>query len=223
MVIQRTVTNPRHHLTTSAPRVIRTIFFDFGNVIAFFDHSRAVNRLLTHTDLRAADLLALYDRPLVHDYETGKLSTEEFVQQYFKHARLTCTPDEFLTYFCDIFWRNDEVCDLVPRLKSRYRLVLASNTVDAHFKRYAVDYADVLQHFDHVVASHHAGARKPHPEFFAYAAKFAQAAPDECLFIDDLQANVETAARLGWKGIVYTPDGTLSDKLREAGVHVESR
>ena len=46
--------------------------------------------------------------------------------------------------------------------------MLASNTVDPHFRRYTADYADVLRHFNHLVASHHAGFRKPHPGFFAY-------------------------------------------------------
>src|SRR5207248_11548544 len=158
--------------------------------------------------------------PLVHAYETGKVGTEEFVREATRRGRLTCTPDEFLAYFCDIFWRNDEVCDLVPRLKPRYRLVLASNTVEPHYRRYTADFADVLRHFDHLVASHHAGARKPHPDFFAYAQRFAAADPHECLFVDDLPANVEAAGRFGWRGIVYRPDGTLVDKLMAAGVQL---
>jgi putative hydrolase of the HAD superfamily len=198
--------------------MIKTIFFDFGNVVAFFDHGRAVKRLLSFTALTVAELIQLYDRPLVTDYEIGKITTAEFVREATRHGRFTCTPDEFLVCFCDIFWRNHEVCDLIPRLKPRYRVVLASNTVDAHFRRYVADYADVMAHFNHLVASHHAGARKPHPDFFAYAQQFALAEPQECLLIDDLAANVESARRLGWKGIVYAPDGTLADKLRTAGV-----
>lgn len=200
--------------------MIKTIFFDFGNVLAFFDHGRAVERLLRHTDLSAAEFARLYDRPILIDYETGKVTTEEFVREAMLHGRLTCTADEFVTHFCDIFWRNDEVCDLVPRLKPKYRLVLASNTVDAHFRRYAADFADVFTHFNHLVASHHAGHRKPHVEFFRYAQQFALAEPHECLFVDDLPANVETAERFGWRGIVYRPDGTLADKLGSAGVEL---
>ena len=33
--------------------MIKTLLFDFGNVVAFFDHDRAVRRLLPHTDLTA--------------------------------------------------------------------------------------------------------------------------------------------------------------------------
>jgi FMN phosphatase YigB (HAD superfamily) len=157
----------------------------------------------------------------VDDYEVGRIGTEEYIREAKLNGRLTCTRDEFLAAFCDIFWRNPEVCDLIPRLKPRYRLVLASNTVDAHFRRYVADYADVFVHFNHLVASHHAGARKPHREFYAYAHQFALAEPDECLFVDDLAVNIETASQFGWKAIVYQPDGTLADRLKAAGVQVE--
>jgi putative hydrolase of the HAD superfamily len=201
--------------------MIRTLFFDFGNVLGFFDHMRAIEKLTQYTDLNAIELsLQLYGGPVVDDYEIGKISTEEYVREAKLNGRLTCTQEEFLACFCDIFWRNSEVCDLIPRLKPRYRLVLASNTVDAHFRRYCADYADVFSHFNHLVASHHAGARKPHIEFYAYAQQFALAERDECLFVDDLPVNIETAERFGWKGIVYRPEGTLADKLRAAGVEL---
>jgi FMN phosphatase YigB (HAD superfamily) len=201
--------------------MIRTIFFDFGNVIGFFDHQRAIEKLVKFTDLNAIELsLRLYGGPIVDDYEIGKITTAEYVREAKLNGRLTCTQDEFLACFCDIFWRNPEVCDIIPKLKPRYRVVLASNTVDAHFRRYVADYADVFVHFNHLVASHHARARKPHMEFFTYAHQFALAEPDECLFVDDLDVNIETAEHFGWKGIVYRPEGTLVDKLRQAGVQI---
>lgn len=201
--------------------MIRTIFFDFGNVIGFFDHQRAIEKLVKFTDLNAIELsLRLYGGPIVDDYEVGKITTAEYVREAKLNGRLTCTQDEFLACFCDIFWRNSEVCDIIPKLKPRYRLVLASNTVDAHFRRYVADYSDIFVHFNHLVASHHALARKPHWEFFAYAHQFALAEPDECLFVDDMPVNIETAERFGWKGITYRPEGTLADKLRAAGVQL---
>jgi putative hydrolase of the HAD superfamily len=48
---------------------IRTIIFDFGNVVAFFDHGRAVARLARHTDLLPAELtLQLYGGPIEEAY-----------------------------------------------------------------------------------------------------------------------------------------------------------
>jgi len=201
--------------------LIRTIFFDFGNVLAFFDHQRAIRELVRHTDLSAAELThLLYDTPLAEDYETGRITTDQYVGEALRAGRITCSPEKFLAHFCDIFSRNPEVCDLIPALLPRYRVVLASNTVDAHYTRYCADYADVLRGFHYLVASHHAGARKPHPRFFEYAHRHAEAAPSECLFIDDLPANIATAEAFGWRGIVYRPDGTLADKLRDVGIEI---
>jgi glucose-1-phosphatase len=201
--------------------LIRTLFFDFGNVLAFFDHQRAVRELVRHTDRTAAELMhLLYDTPLAEDYETGRITTDQYVGEALRAGRLTCSRETFLAHFCDIFWRNPEVCDLIPALLPRYRVVLASNTVDAHYTRYCEDYADVLAGFHHLVASHHAGARKPHPRFFEYAHRYAKAEPEECLFIDDLAANIATAQAFGWRGLVYRADGTLADKLRDAGIEI---
>ena len=64
------------------------------------------------------------------------------------------------------------------------------------------------------------GAASRTREFFEYAHRFAEAEPGECLFIDDLPANVAAADEFGWKGVVYRADGTLADKLRAAGVEI---
>jgi putative hydrolase of the HAD superfamily len=201
--------------------VIRTLFFDFGNVLAFFDHGRAVKEFARFTDMEPVELaLALYGSPIADDYECGKLTTDEYVREARLNGRLACTAEQFLSYYHDIFWPNPEVHDIIPRLRPRYRLVLASNTNEAHFVRYTRDYAGVLAHFDHIVPSHHAAARKPHAEFFEYALRFANAEPHECLFIDDLPVNVEAAERAGMRGIFYTADGTFEGGLRAAGVEI---
>jgi putative hydrolase of the HAD superfamily len=201
--------------------LIRTIIFDFGNVVAFFDHGRALRQLARFTDMDPVELgLVLYGSPIEDAYERGAIPTPEYVREALLNGRLTCTPDEFLTCYCDIFWPNPDVIDLVPRLEPRYRLVLGSNTNDAHFGRFSRDYAAVFARFDHLGTSHRAGARKPQPEFFAHVQRYTQAEPAECLFVDDLPVNVEAAQRFGWEGIVYRPDGTLPQKLRAAGVEI---
>lgn len=201
--------------------MIRTIFFDFGNVIAFFDHGRAIREFAKYTDMNPVELtLQLYGGPLEDDYEVGKLSTAEYVREAMLNGRLRCSSEEFLCHFVDIFWANPEVGELIPLLSPRYRLVLASNTNDAHFAQYTAQFADVLKHFDHLVASHQVGARKPHEEFFAAAKLQANAEPQACIFVDDLPVNIEAANRAGFHGVVYMPDGTLRTRLEKLGVEI---
>jgi HAD superfamily hydrolase (TIGR01509 family) len=99
--------------------------------------------------------------------------------------------------------------------------VLASNTNAAHFGRFSVEFAEVLRHFSKLGVSHEAGARKPHAAFFAYCQQFADSPPGECVFVDDLPANVEAARAFGWKGMVYRPGENLAGNLRDLGVDFE--
>ena len=74
--------------------MIRTIFFDFGNVVGFFDHDRAIRELARFTDMSPTELgLQLYGGPLEDDYECGKLTTEEYVREALLNGRLRCTPE----------------------------------------------------------------------------------------------------------------------------------
>ena len=201
--------------------MIHTIYFDFGNVVAFFDHQRAVEKLARYSDLNATELtLRIYGGVTEDDYECGKLTSAEFTRESILNGRLTCSDEVFREHFVDIFWANPEVCDLVPRLKPHYRLVLASNTNEMHFDKYTAQFADTLRHFDHLVVSHRARARKPHPEFFTYAHQFADTQPDGCVFIDDMPVNTEMATHFGWHAITYRPDGTLAGRLRALGVKI---
>ncbi|MBM3981501.1 MAG: HAD family phosphatase [Planctomycetes bacterium] len=200
---------------------IKTVIFDFGNVLAFFDHGRSVARLKAFTKLSAAELAPVLNGcPLEDAYERGAIDTDEYVRRALAAGQLRCTKAQFLAAFVDIFWRNDEVCGMIPRLKAGYRVLLASNTNAAHFDHYSAQFADVLQHFEHLGASHHARARKPELAFCAHIQQFAHCEPCECLFIDDMAENIVAAERFGWRGLVYRPDGTLPDKLRAAGVAV---
>ena len=200
---------------------IKTVIFDFGNVVAFFDHSRAVARLAPYTDLPPVELaLKLYGGAIEDAYERGTIDTAEYIREALLNGRLTCSEEQFVAAFVAIFWRNFDVCGLIPRLKPNYRVVLASNTTPAHFAEYSKQFADVLGQFDYLGTSFDAKARKPEEVFFAHIQRHVDAEPGECVFVDDLPTNVEAAERFGWKGVVYRPDGMLADKLRAAGVEV---
>jgi putative hydrolase of the HAD superfamily len=198
---------------------MRTVFIDFGNVIAFFDHQRAIAQLKHHTDLPPHELtLALYGGVLEEDYECGRISTAEYIRLATRDGRLTCSPEQFEAAFVDIFTRNDEVCDLIPKLKPRLRLILASNTNDAHYRKYCDQFADVLKHVDVRCPSHLVGHRKPHREYFKHCQRYADAAPDECVFLDDYPSNIEAATAFGWNCVSYRPGQNLAGRLREFGM-----
>jgi putative hydrolase of the HAD superfamily len=198
---------------------IKTIIFDFGNVIGFFDHRRITRRLAKETGL-AEELWQrlLFDPALEDDYDSGRISSAEFLRRVRQGVPLD-VPEALLTEaFCDIFWPNAEVCGLVPQLASRYRLLVGSNTCELHAQKFRELFAATLHHVHAQVLSFEVGARKPKRAFFEHCRRLAECEPGECVFIDDLHRNVEGARACGLHGIVYRGFDALLVELKELGV-----
>lgn len=198
---------------------IRAIVFDFGNVVAFFDHRRAARQLARYGALPAETVYQhLFGGPLEDDYESGRLTTAEYIGQVRRLCGLRCTDEELGAAFADIFWPNEEVIRLLPYIKPHYRLLLGSNTNELHAVHFLKQFAEPLRLFDGLVLSHEVGLRKPGRGFFEHCQRLAGCADRECLFIDDLLANVEGARACGWHGLVYESTEALVRRLAELGI-----
>jgi glucose-1-phosphatase len=199
--------------------MIDTIAFDFGRVIGFFDHSRTLAKLVAHTDMTAREMYdEIYRGELEDEFESGRISDVEFLRRFRARCRLQCDEDYLAAAVADIFWPNEPLCALIPRLKQRYRLVLGSNTNAIHARHFALQFAGILGHFDALVLSHEIGVRKPRPEFFQHIVQVSGSPAEQCVFIDDLSANIEGARAVGLQGIVYTEMEPLCLGLRQHGV-----
>ena len=198
---------------------MKTIIFDMGNVVGFFDHHRAIEKVRPFSPLSAEQMYqSVYKGALEDQVERGYLTAPVFLRQVHQLWSLRCDV-EFLAHAVgDVFWANPEVCDLVPKLKGRYRLVLGSNTNAIHARRFLAQFADTLKQFDALVLSHEIGTRKPDAEFFHHCHRLANAKASECVFVDDLAENVEGAQAIGFHAIMYRPNDGLAEKLRALGV-----
>ncbi|HWG41203.1 MAG TPA: HAD-IA family hydrolase, partial [Gemmataceae bacterium] len=89
---------------------------------------------------------------------------------------------------------------------------------ELHAIQFRRQFADTLAHFDALVLSHEVGLRKPCADIYTHCHKLADGQPSQCLFIDDLSANIEAARACGWQGIVYHPGLDLPRELKKLGV-----
>jgi putative hydrolase of the HAD superfamily len=81
-----------------------------------------------------------------------------------------------------------------------FRTALLSNSWGGH----EYPWADFPRLFDTVVISGECGMRKPDEAIFLHTAKGLGLAPRQCVFIDDLEANVAAAAACGMTGVHHT-------------------
>jgi HAD superfamily hydrolase (TIGR01549 family) len=198
---------------------VRAIIFDFGMVISTFDVDRFLRNLTPYTGksiLELRHVLAAV-KGIVVEYETGRLSTEEFIDRVFAATDLPLTRDQFRIAYNDIFTPITSTHDLIRRLKPSYRLGLLSNTSEWHFE-HAIKTVDVFRLFDAVTLSFEVKALKPAATIYQDMLSKLGVPAKECVYIDDIQENVEAARDLGMHALRYTGYDRLVADLRAAGV-----
>ena len=75
--------------------------------------------------------------------------------------------------------------------------------------------ADFPGLFDAVVISGECGMRKPEQAIFLHTAKSLGLEPEQCVFIDDIEANVAAAAACGMTGLHHTEATQTAAALRD--------
>jgi epoxide hydrolase-like predicted phosphatase len=107
----------------------------------------------------------------------------------------------------------------VKKLKKDYKVHMLSNTTGVGWRSdkwlRALD-----SNFDSIFRSHMVGMRKPNKDIFLHALKKIGAKPEECIFVDDLQVNVNAANSIGIKGVLFTTFSKLKKDFSALGILV---
>ncbi len=161
----------------------------------------------------------MFSGRLEDHYERGAIDSATFRALVRERCRLVCDDAQFDAAYADMFWPNPETCDLLPRLRGRYRLLLLSNTTELHSRWFRRQFEEFLAHFHGLVLSHEIGARKPERRVYEHCVALTGCTASECLFVDDIAANVEGARSCGLQGLVYRPAGEFVVQLSELGIY----
>jgi FMN phosphatase YigB (HAD superfamily) len=202
--------------------VIRTLIFDLGGVLVPFDMSRGYAALERTCGCPAAEIpKRLGATDLVHRFETGRIGPRDFVAQISAQLGMRISYEEFCSLWSCIFLPHTLIPEhVIEGLHRGRRLLLLSNTNALHFDMIAATYP-LLRHFDGFVLSHEVGLVKPAPEIYAAAVERARCAAHECLFIDDLQPNVEAARAAGLDAVRFENWEALQPELRARDISWE--
>ena len=194
--------------------MIKTIIFDLGNVIVSFDHRKTSKRLADAFE-QTDDVI--YEKAvaseLVREYNLGMLSTEEFIAAVNREFGGQVSFEDFFAAWNCTFLPEPIVSErLIERLSEKYRLLILSDTNEMHFDFIRENYR-LMDHFDDFVVSHKVNVVKPSAEIFQKAVEIADCLPEECLFIDDLAANVEGARESGLRALQFISAEQLEKDL----------
>ncbi len=200
---------------------IKGLIFDYGGVLWDMRWDVSTELARTHGLDERAVVETLYGHEMWRDIEIGIGDREAWLRE--SHARLEslagrAMPPLHQHWRAEQRWITPNI-DLIRRLRPPYRTAVLSNadrTLRARFE--AVD--GLLDLFDDFVCSADIGMAKPDPRIYALAAQRLGLPLGECVFIDDLDRNIDAAREVGMHGVHFRIESgrSLESQLAELGV-----
>ena len=194
--------------------MINTVVFDLGGVIINLNVPRCVGhfkRLMGEENVR--NILGIDDegegvvavsaatKQLMHDYEYGNISTDEFLRAVCSYCYPGTTMEQVREAWLSMLDElPQERLDYIASLrKAGYKTVLLSNSNELHWDPIWEQY-QLGQYFDVVFASHYRHMAKPNQEIFDYVVREAKIDCAHTLYVDDLEKNRKAGEKFaGWK------------------------
>ena len=208
---------------TERPTDIRAVLFDFGGVILSspIDGFRAYER---RAGLPAGFLQRINsldpDTNAWACMERGELDLATFHARLEAEARAQGHEIDARVVLSQLSGQiRPELVDVIRTVRDRYRVACLTNNMPvghgsamARTPDLAAQIAEVMALFAHVIESWKIGARKPEPRFYALACEIVGAAPQHCVFLDDLGINLKPARAMGMTTIkVGDPAQAIAD------------
>lgn len=183
---------------------IAAVIFDIGGVLEYTPPTGWEQRWALRLGLEPADLHARMD-PIWSGGDVGELSLDE-VERRTAHT-LALDPPALRSLMEDI-WReyvgslNEELARYFAALRPRYRTGILSNSFVGARER-EQDLYGFEDMCDAVVYSHEEGVKKPEARAYEIVCRRLGVAPVQALFLDDVEANVQGAQRVGMTAIRF--------------------
>ena len=201
--------------------VLRGVIFDYGMVLSGPVNTNIRNALIQASGLPEAQFEPLYwaDR---HAYDEGKLNGITFWQKFARDSGLSFSRDQIeeLNRLDARMWTTFDPAMISWQLQLKtagLRTAILSNMGDSVLTNLEREFA-WLGNFDVLVWSYQLGMAKPDPAIYRHTLENLGTRPEETLFVDDKQVNIDAAKALGMVGIEFTTIEKLREDLLAAGL-----
>ncbi len=201
---------------------IKNLLFDQGGVIVDIERDQCLEELRRLGMEAPERFVGLYkqDGPFFA-LENGDITLDEFHDE-LRPLMPSGVTNEQMDYAFSSFIVGIPLHRLqaLRQLRKRYKTYILSNTNPLMFegviaRNFAQEGLDVNAYFDGVTVSYLAHSNKPDRKIFDYAIATMGIVPEETLFFDDGQENLDAASRLGFKTALVEPGCEFIDIINQ--------
>jgi putative hydrolase of the HAD superfamily len=194
------------------PVPVRAVISDFGGVLTspLFESFAAWQRESGLSAVRLGQAMAdAAERSGTHplyELEKGTITEAEFLRM----LEAGLEPGTSLSGMRDVYFEhlhpNRPMIEFMSQLRGRgLRMALLTNNVREWEPQWRAKLPEIDEIFEVVVDSAFVGMRKPDPEIYALTLERLGGglAAEECVFVDDVDVNCETARSLGMRAVHF--------------------
>lgn len=202
---------------------IRNIVFDVGNVLVPWDPAGIEAEAFGHDQLAAEGFVPpLRGNPVWLAVNKGELSLEDAKAVYVDEQGFEAAEIDALwaAMFASFTLMRDTRL-LMDQLKvAGYRLFAITDNVQEVVAHLKITH-DFWPLFEVAAVSADLGFLKPDPRIYQWLLDTAQIPAHECVFLDDVQHNVDGAKAVGMSALVFTDAGQARRDLHALGIDIE--
>jgi putative hydrolase of the HAD superfamily len=202
--------------------MIKTVISDLGGVVL----SRGIWRFWEYIENEFDIPKETSKKTFLENYNaffSGKISEEIFWKHFAKGTGLIQDPKILRTALLDFFDINNDVIDIYRQLRNNgLKMVLLSDQTKEWWP-FLNDKFRIESYFDETIVSALVGINKPNPRIYIKAVEISKSEPEECLFIDDLEHNLEPARNMGMKTILFENSSKLKKELVKLNINLGPR
>ncbi len=198
---------------------ITALFFDVGGVLLSNGWDRNTRRQAAEVFKLDWDALEERHELVVADFETGRMTLDEYLDRTVFHDPRPFSRDEFLAYLHAQSRPDPDALAVAADLARSCRYLMATlNNESRELNAYRIRHFHLRDDFTVFFTSCYLGLRKPDPRIYNLAIGLTQREAPECLFIDDRPLNVESARQVGMQAIRFQNAAQLRRDLSALGV-----
>jgi putative hydrolase of the HAD superfamily len=150
--------------------------------------------------------------------ERGEITESEFRDRIEVHLEDGFDLARLRALYFERLDPNREMIDFIRELRTRgVRAALLTNNVREWEPLWRAKLPEIDELFELVVDSAFVGLRKPDPAIYELTLeRLGGASPEQCVFVDDLDVNCETARALGMAAVRFVDAGQAIPEIESA-------
>ena len=201
--------------------MITTIFFDIGGVLLTDGWGHESRRAAAEKFGLDWDEYSDRHEKVAHAIEINRMTLDHYLDRAIFYRPRPFTREEFREFiFAQSQPKPDalKVADELAESKRHFMATLNNEILELNI--YRIEKFGLGSYFPVFFSSCFVGLRKPDEAIYRMALEITRRTPDECIFIDDREINLECPRELGIKTILFKDAAQLRAELVGAGVTV---